>query len=35
MARYIWEDNANHAKISHLQIKFGLHAILKKIPWYI
>lgn len=30
--KYICEDNANHAKISHLQIKFGLHAILKKFP---
>lgn len=32
MARNIWEHNAKHAKISHLQIKFGLHAILKKFP---
>lgn len=32
MARNIWEDNANHAKISHLQIKFGLHAIFNKFP---
>lgn len=32
MVRNILEDNANDAKISHLQIKFGLHAIFNKFP---